>query len=174
MKRILLTLVFLLGALLSVAKAQTANYALIDMQYLSAKIPAYKSATEQLKKETEKWEKEIEAYREEAKKMYLSYQKDMPKLSSQARVERENAIVNIEEKARTLQQKYFGPKGEIVKRQEALIKPIQDKIYEAVKLISERRGYLLVLDRASVTGIIFADPKADISNDVLAVLGISE
>ncbi|WP_278832940.1 OmpH family outer membrane protein [Porphyromonas cangingivalis] len=174
MKRLLLTIALLMGSLFGVAQAQNANYALIDMQYLSSKLPAYKKATEQLKEMTEKWEKEINAYREEAKKMYISYQKDMARLSSQAKVEREDAIVNVEERVRQLQQKYFGPKGELAKKQEELIKPIQDNIYEAVKLISARRGYLMVLDRASVTGIIFADPKADISNDVLAVLGYRE
>ena len=134
-----------MGSLFGVAQAQNANYALIDMQYLSSKLPAYKKATEQLKEMTEKWEKEINAYREEAKKMYISYQKDMARLSSQAKVEREDAIVNVEERVRQLQQKYFGPKGELAKKQEELIKPIQDNIYEAVKLISARRGYLMVL-----------------------------
>ncbi|MDO4770941.1 OmpH family outer membrane protein [Porphyromonas sp.] len=174
MKRLLLTLTLLAGMLFGVAQAQEANYALIDMQYLSSKLPPYKKATEQLKSLTEKWEKEINAYREEAKKMYTKYQKDMPTLSAQAKVQREEAIINTEERVRELQQKYFGPKGELTKKQEELIKPIQDNIYEAVKLISAKRGYLMVLDRASVTGIIFADPRADISNDVLAVLGYRE
>lgn len=171
MKRLLLTLTLMLGSLWGAAQAQDSNYALIDMQYLSSKLPPYRKATEQLKDLTEKWEKEINAYREEAKKMYTNYQKEMARLSPQARLAREEAIVNVEDRVHQLQQKYFGPKGELVKKQEELLKPIQDKIYEAVKVISAKRGYLMVLDRASTSGIIFADPRADISNDVLMVLG---
>ena len=96
-------------------------------------------------------------------------------MTADDRVKRENAIVQVEEKAAELQNKYFGRNGEAMKLQEKLIKPIQDNIYQAVKLISERRGYQIVFDRASSVGsIIYADPKADISNDVLTVLGYSE
>lgn len=95
-------------------------------------------------------------------------------MNSSDRVKRENAIVKVEDQAAQLQQKYFGRDGELMKLQSKLIKPLQDKIYEAVKLISQRRGYLIVFDRASSVGsIIYADPAADISNEVLAVLGYS-
>lgn len=173
-KRLLVTILLIVAACMTTAKAQTASYALIDMQYLSEKIPAYKQATEKITKESERFEKEIEALRKQAKDLYVRYQHDLPKLSAAQRTQREEAIVALEERTIKLQQSYFGPKGELAKKQEQLIKPIQDKIYEAVRLISQRRGYLLVLDRATAIGIVFADPSADISNDVLAVLGISQ
>lgn len=160
------------------AKAQDTsvrNYALIDMQYLTEQIPQYKSATEVIEKKAKEWNKEINQLNEQAKQLYIKYQKDYDKMTADDRVKRENAIVQVEEKAAELQNKYFGRNGEAMKLQEKLIKPIQDNIYQAVKLISERRGYQVVFDRASSVGsIIYADPKADISNDVLTVLGYSE
>lgn len=173
MKRILLLIVtamMTVGALV----AQEANYALIDMQYLMGQIPQYKSATEQIEKQSDKWSDEIKKLQDEAKNLYIQYQKDLPTMNSSDRVKRENAIVKVEDEAAQLQQKYFGRDGELMKLQAKLIKPLQDKIYEAVKLISQRRGYLIVFDRASSVGsIIYADPAADISNEVLAVLGYS-
>lgn len=173
MKKILLSIVTLMmsvGALM----AQEANYALIDMQYLMGKIPQYKSATEQIEKQSEGWSKEIQKLQEDAKNLYIRYQRDLNSMSPDDRVKLENAIVKLEDQAADLQQKYFGREGELMKLQTKLLKPIQDKIYEAVKLISQRRGYLIVFDRASSVGsIIYADPAADISNDVLSVLGYS-
>ncbi|MDN4754904.1 OmpH family outer membrane protein [Porphyromonadaceae bacterium W3.11] len=173
MKRILLLIV---TAMMSVGAlvAQEANYALIDMQYLMGQIPQYKSATEQIEKQSDKWSNEIKKLQDQAKDLYIQYQKDLPTMNSSDRVKRENAIVKVEDQAAQLQQKYFGRDGELMKLQSKLIKPLQDKIYEAVKLISQRRGYLIVFDRASSVGsIIYADPAADISNEVLAVLGYS-
>lgn len=175
MKRLLISLVTLLMVSVGAAMAQEANYALIDMQYLMGQIPQYKSATQQIEKQSEAWTKEIQKLQEQAKNLYIQYQKDVKSMSAAEKVKRENAIVKVEEDAAALQQKYFGREGELMKLQEKLIKPLQDKIYEAVKLISQRRGYLIVFDRASSVGsIIYADPIADISNDVLAVLGYSD
>lgn len=168
-------LVLLLVTISSKAQEAPRNYALIDMQYLMEQIPQYKSATEQIEKSAAKWNKEINQLNEQAKQLYIHYQNDLDKMTADDRVKRENAIVEVEEKAAELQKKYFGREGEAMKLQQKLIKPIQDAIYQAVKLISERRGYQIVFDRASSVGsIIYADPQADISNDVLAVLGYSE
>lgn len=151
------------------------SYALIDMQYILSEIPQHKSATETIEEQSKKWTEEIQKLQKKAQGLYLEYQKELATMSANDRVARENAIVAVEEQAIELQKKYFGPQGDLMKLQEKLIKPIQDKIYEAVKLISQKRGYLLVFDRASSVGsIIYADPRADISNDVLAVLGYSD
>ncbi|MDO5035478.1 MAG: OmpH family outer membrane protein [Porphyromonas sp.] len=155
--------------------AESANYALIDMQYLLGEIPEYKTATKTIEDQSKKWTAEIQKLQDQARDLYLEYQKELETMSASERVNRETAIVAVEDRAVELQQKYFGSEGEMMKLQEKLIKPIQDKIYEAVKLISARRGYLIVFDRASGMGtIVYADPMADISNDVLAVLGYSK
>ena len=92
-------------------------------------------------------------------------------LSQEQKKERQEAIMNKEKEAGELKRKYFGPEGELFKKRESLMTPIQDEIYNAVKEISDLRGYSLVLDRASDTGIIFGSPKIDISNEVLEKLG---
>lgn len=154
--------------------AQEANYALIDMQYITSKIPAYTSANDQIKRSSEAWTKEIQNLQDQAKKLYMEYQQNQTSMTAQQKVAKENAIVKVEEQAQELQMKYFGQKGEMVKMQERLIKPITDKVYEAVKLVSQHRGYYMVFDRAMAQGvIIYADPAADISNDVLSVLGFN-
>ena len=173
MKKLFLSIVAVLVSALTLS-AQEATYALIDMQYITSKIPAYTSANDQIKKSSEAWGKEISALQEQAKKLYIDYQQTQDKLTAQQKVAKENAIVKVEDEAQKLQMKYFGQYGEMAKLQEKLIKPITDKIYEAVKVVSEHRGYYMVFDRATAQGvIIYADPQADISNDVLAVLGFS-
>ena len=105
--------------------------------------------------------------------MYLAYQKASSTLSAAQRTQKEEAIVSKEREAAELRKKYFGPEGEMAQKQEALITPIQDRIYEAVKQISLQRGYDAVIDRSSATSLIFASPRIDISNEVLAKLGYS-
>jgi len=103
--------------------------------------------------------------------MYKNYQNEVVFLSQEQKKERQEAIMNKEKEAGELKRKYFGPEGELFKKRESLMSPIQDEIYNAVKEISELRGYSLVLDRASDSGIIFGSPKIDISNEVLQKLG---
>ena len=132
-------------ALLAIV-AMTANaqkFALIDMEYILKNIPAYERANEQLNQVSKKWQAEVEAINTEAQTLYKNYQ---------------NEVVFLSE-------------GELFKKRESLMTPIQDEIYNAVKEISELRGYSLVLDRASDVGIIFGSPKVDISNEVLGKLG---
>lgn len=109
----------------------------------------------------------------EAEALYKEYQKASASLSAAQKTQREEAIVAKEKEAAELRKKYFGPEGEMAKKQEALITPIQDKIYEAVKQISEQKGYAAVVDRGSAQSIIFASPSIDISNEVLSRLGYS-
>ena len=142
-KAILLSLLFV--ACVFTASAQ--KFALIDMEYILKNIPAYEQAKE--------------------------YQKASASLSAAQKTQREEAIVAKEKEAAELRKKYFGPEGEMAKKQEALITPIQDKIYEAVKQISEQKGYAAVVDRGSAQSIIFASPSIDISNEVLSRLGYS-
>ena len=106
--------------------------------------------------------------------MYKTYQSDLVFLSAEQKTKKENEIVEKEKSLQELNRKYFGPEGELYKKREALVKPIQDDIYNAIKEISEAKGYQLVLDRASAESVIFASPRIDISNEVLAKLGYSK
>ena len=150
------------------------KFALIDMEYILKNIPAYEMTNEQLSQVSKKWQNEVEALQQEAQNMYKTYQSDLVFLSAEMKTKREEEIVKKEQEAQDLKRKYFGADGELYKKRESLMKPIQDEIYNAVKEISESRGYQLVVDRASAMSVIFASPKIDISNEVLAKLGYSK
>ncbi len=169
MKRILLTFAFVIAAMSLSAQ----KFALLDMEYILKNIPAYERANEQLNQVSKKWQAEIEALTTEAGTMYKNYQNEVVFLSEEQKKERQEAILEKEKEASELKRKYFGPEGELYKKREALITPIQEEIYNTVKEVSEQRGYSLVIDRASDTGIIYGSPKIDISNEVLAKLGYS-
>ena len=151
--------------------ASAQKFALIDMEYILKNVPAYERANEQLNQVSKKWQAEIEALNTEATTMYKNFQNEAVFLSEQQKKDRQEAIMKKEKEASERKRKYFGPEGELFKKRTSLISPIQEEIYNAVKDISELRGYSLVLDRASDTGIIFASPKIDISNEVLQKLG---
>lgn len=154
--------------------ASAQKFALIDMEYILKNIPAYEMTNEQLSQISKKWQNEVEAIQQEAQNMYKKYQSDLVFLSAEMKTKTEESIVKKEQEAQDLKRKYFGPEGELYKKRESLMKPIQDEIYNAVKEISDDRGYQLVLDRASAMSIIFASPKIDISNEVLIKLGYSK
>ena len=168
MKRFLLLAVIAVSAVLT-ASAQ--KFALLDMEYILKNIPAYERANEQLNQVSKKWQAEVEALNTEATTMYKNYQNELVFLSQEQKKARQEAIMKKEKDASDLKRKYFGPEGELFKKRESLMSPIQEEIYTAVKEISELRGYSLVLDRASDSGIIFGSPKIDISNEVLQKLG---
>lgn len=170
MKRLFLTLL-MMGAFLC-ASAQ--KVAVMDMEYILKNIPMYESANEQLKQISEKWQKEVEAKNEEAKILYKNYQTEVVFLSDEMKVKKENEIVAKEKEANELKRKYFGPQGEFYKKRESLMKPIQDEVYVAVKDVADTKGYLVVLDKASSSNLIYYSVKADISDEVLEKLGYAK
>ena len=149
------------------------KFALVDMDYIFKNIPAYERANEQLNQVSKKWQAEVEALQVEAQTLYKNYQNEVVFLSQEQKRARQDAIVAKEQEAAELKKKYFGPQGELFKKRTALMSPIQEEIYNAVREIADLRGYQLVLDRASDQGIIFGSPKIDISNEVLSKLGYS-
>lgn len=152
---------------------QAQKFALMDMEYILKNIPAYERANEQLAQVSKKWQAEVGALTTEAQTMYKTYQNEVVFLSAEQKKARQDAIMEKEKQAAELKRKYFGPEGELFKKRNALMTPIQDEIYNAVKDIADQRGYQLVLDRASDAGIIFGSPKIDISTEVLQKLGYS-
>lgn len=171
MKKTIL-LLLLIAAIAMPSMAQ--KFALVDMEYILKNIPAYERANEQLNQTSKKWQAEVEAINLQAQTLYKNYQNEVVFLSAEQKKAREEDILKKEKEASDLKKKYFAPEGELFKKREALIGPIQDEIYNAVKAIAEQKGYQLILDRASDNGIVFASPTADISNDVLAKLGYSK
>ena len=168
MKKILVFFSFMLFATCAMAQ----KYALIDMEYILKNIPAYERANEQLNQVSKRLQAEVEALNTEASTMYKNYQNEVVFLSQDQKQKKQEAIMQKEKEAADLKKKYFGPDGELFKKRESLMAPIQDEIYNTVKEVAELRGYQMVLDRASDgAGIIFASPRIDISNEVLQKLG---
>ena len=170
MKKLLILLLVLGGAM----NLQAQKFALVDMEYILSNNPAYERANEQLNQTSKSWQAEVEALNNKAQTLYKNYQNESVFLSDAQKKEREKAIVDKEKEAADLKKKYFGPEGELYKKRQSLIEPIQDEIYNAVKSIATTRGFQLILDRASDNGIIFASPSIDISNEVLSKLGYAQ
>ena len=158
-------------ALASFAAANAQKFALVDMEYILKNVPAYERANEQLNQVSKKWEGEINALISEAEALYKKYQSESVFLSDAQKTKSEEAIMNKEKEASDLKKKYFGSEGELFKKRQSLMAPIQEEIYNAVKDICESKGYQLVIDRASGASIIFASPKIDISDEILLKLG---
>ena len=154
-------------------KANAQQYALIDMEYITKQIPAYQQANEKMNQASQQYQKEIEAKSNQAKALYENYQKQASKIFASIRSQKEAEILAKEKEVAELKKQYFGPEGEMYKMRESLIAPLDNSIYQAVKSIAERKGYYMILDRASNNNIIFASPKIDISNEVLSQLGYS-
>ena len=161
--------ILLLGVVAMQVQAQ--KFALVDMEYILSHVPAYERANEQLNQVSRKWQAEVEALTKEAQTLYKTYQGAAVFLSAEQKKKSGEAIVAKEKEAAELKKKYFGPEGELYKKRESLMTPIQEEIYNAIKDISDQKVYSRILDRASDAGIIFANPKIDISNEVLTKLG---
>ena len=150
------------------------KYALVDMEYIIKHIPSYEIANQELEKTGEQWQKEVETMQQDVQNMYKTFQASVASLSGTEKTKRENAIVAKENELQQLRNKYFGAEGEMGKRRQSLIEPIEDAIYSAIKEIALISGYQVVIDRASATSMIFASPDIDISDEVLAKLGYSK
>lgn len=168
MKKIALLTIALMACVVS---AYAQKFALVDMEYILKNVPAYEMANEQLNQVSQRWQREVDAVSKEAETMYKNYQSEMVFLTDDQKKKREEEIVAKEKEATELRYKYFGPQGELYKKRQSLIKPIQDEVYNAVKKLSEERGYQVIFDRASSQNIIFASPRIDVSNEVLSKMG---
>lgn len=157
------------------SQAQTAaKFGYVDTDYILGKIPEYKSAQTELDKQSIQWQKEIEAKYTEIDKLYKAYQADKVLLTEEMQKKRENEIINKEKEAKDLQKSRFGVDGELYKKRVELVKPVQDKVYNAIKTAAEKKGLGFVLDKAGQVSILYANSKYDISDDVLTILGYNK
>lgn len=171
MKR-LISLAVLFVILTISATAQ--KFALVDMEYIMKNIPTYETANEQLNQISKRWQKEVETQMADVQTLYKNYQTELVFLSDEMKVKREEEIIQKEKAAQDLKKNYFGPEGELFKKRQSLMKPIQDEIYTAIQEISSEDGYQMVMDKSSSMNIIFINPKLDISDIVLNKLGYSK
>ncbi len=155
----------------SFATAQN-KIAIVDTKYILEKIPDYKEAQKKLDQFSEQWQREIDVKNTEVEKMYRDFEAEQVMLSEELKKKREDQLFNKEKELRDLQKKRFGFEGDLFKKRQELVKPIQDKVFNAIQKIAQQRGYDLMLDKSEGITVIFADPKLDRSDDVLRELGV--
>ena len=159
---------FLLGG---TQTTQAQKIAFVDMQYILKNLPQYEQANEQLTMLSKRWQKEIDAAQQEARVMATNYQTEQIFLSENMRTQREQEIVKKEQEVLELKRKYFGQEGELYKKREALIKPIQDEVYNAIQEVANERRIVLVKDRSADPALIYMSSKLDVSDQILQKLG---
>ena len=152
--------------------AHAQRYAVIDMNYILNKLPEYKAAQQKLDEFSAQWQQEIDRQSAALDKMYKDYDAEKVMLSDDLRKKREDEIFNADKDLRDLQRKRFGYEGDLFKKRQELIKPIQYKVYSAVQKLAESKLYDFILDKSDGITVIFADPKLDKSDDVLKELGV--
>ena len=147
------------------------KFAYIDSEYILGNIPSYKAAQEQLDQLSAQYQKELESMHAEIDQMYKDFQSESVLLSEEMKRKREDVIVTKEKEYKELQRKYFGRDGDLFKKRQGLVKPIQDDIFNAIQEISTDGGYAVIFDKASGVTLIYTNPKFDLSDQVLAKLG---
>ena len=168
MKKIL----FAILVMFSVTTTSTAQkFAYVDTQYILENLPEYKSAQQQLDRISIQWQKEIEVKFGEIDKMYKDFQAESILLTDDMKKKREDEIIDREQAAKELQKQRFGKGGDLLKRRQDLVKPVQDKIYNAIKEIATAKNYAVVFDKSSDLTMLFTNPKYDISDQILENLG---
>ncbi|MGE5107628.1 MAG: OmpH family outer membrane protein [Sphingobacteriales bacterium] len=167
----------ILAAIITVFAGFTASaqrYAIIDSKYILEKLPDYKDAQKKLDDISDLWQKEIDQKSAELEKMYKNFEAEQVMLSDELKKKREDEIFNKEKDLRDLQKKRFGFEGDLFRKRQELIRPIQDKVYNAVQKLATERSFDFVLDKSEGITVIFADPKLDKSDDILKILGVNK
>ncbi len=169
MKKNLIALIVIVFSL-AVSSLSAQKVALVDMQYILGKIPAYQMMNKQVESLTGKWQKEVKQVEKQAQTLYEKYQKEQVFLSDAQKKAKEEEIVAKEKQAYELKHKYFGPKGQLFKKREALMKPIRQEVWKSLKKLAMKRGYQIIMDKET-SKIVYADPTVDLSKQVLGELG---
>lgn len=169
MKKIVFLLLVLFGSMYAV-NAQ--RYAIVDSKYILEKMQDYRDAQKKLDDFSAQWQKEIDQKQSTLDRMYKEFEAEQVMLSEELKKKREDQLYNLEKELRDLQRKRFGFEGDLFKKRQELIKPVQDKVYNAIQKIAVQRSYDFILDKSEGITVIFADPKLDKSEDVLRELGV--
>ena len=158
--------------LIAATGVQAQRYAIVDSKYILDKMPEYKDAQVKLDQFSLQWQKEIDNKQAVLEKMYRDFEAEQVMLSEELKKKREDDLFIREKEVRDLQRKRFGFEGDLFKKRQELVKPVQDKVYNAIQKIAVARGYDFILDKSEGITVIFADPKLDRSEDVLRELGV--
>lgn len=164
---------FMMFVFIATASAQQ-HYCIIDSKYILEKMTDYKDAQTKLDNLSKSWQEEIDNRMADVERMYKSYQAEKPMLSDEMRNKRQDEIVAKEKAAKDLQKQRFGYEGDLFKKRQEFIKPVQDRVFNAVQKMASTKNYDMVLDKAGGVTLFYADPKLDHSDDVLKILGINK
>ena len=169
MKKVLLVVC---GLWLAAFAGQSQKYAIIDTKYILDKMPEYRDAQKKLDDQAVLWQKEIDDQQTELDKMYRDFDAEQVMLSEDLKKKRQDQLFVKEKALRDLQRKRFGFEGDLFKKRQELVKPVQDKVYNAVQKLAVQRSYDFILDKSEGITVIFADPKLDKSADIIRNLGV--
>lgn len=151
--------------------AQAQKFAYVDTEYILSNVPEYNSAQTRIDALTAEWQKEIEAKFSEIETLYRNYQNESMLLPDEMKRKREEEIISKEKAVKELQQKRFGKEGDLFKKREELIKPIQEKVYTALQEVATAGNYAVIFDKAGSVSMLYTNPKFDISEEVLTKMG---
>lgn len=157
--------------LLSGFVSHAQKFAYVDTQYILENVPEYNTAQTRIDAMTVEWQKEIEAKFAEIEKMYRDYQNEVMLLPEEMKRKREDEIIEKEREVKELQQQRFGQNGDLFKKREELIKPIQEKIYAALEEVATAGNYAVIFDKAAGATMLYTNPRFDISEEVLTKMG---
>lgn len=169
MKKLLFTFIFIFGT----AFVFSQKYAYIDSDFILGSVPEYKESKDKLDKLAERWTKEIEERYEVLKMKKDNFAREEVLLPTEEKAKRKEEIEKLETEAMQMQKVRFGVNGDYFQKRQELIKPIQDKVYEAMQKVASKRNYSFVFDKANQSNLIYADSKLDISDEVLKEMGIT-
>jgi outer membrane protein len=154
-------------------QVQAQRYCVVDSKYILENLPEYKQAQTKLDEVSAQWQKDIDAKLLDVDRMYKSYQAEQVMLSDEMKKKREDEIIKKEKEAKELQKKRFGFEGDLFKRRQELVKPVQDKVYNAIQKLATSKGYDIIFDKSADLSVFYSDNKIDKSDDVLKDLGVS-
>ena len=166
-KKILVLTVIIITAFSGSAQ----KFAYVDTDYILTKVPEFVQAEEKINDFSTQWQQEIETVYAEVEQMYRDYQSEQILLTAEMKTKREEAIINKEKSVKSLQQKYFGPEGELYKKRQELIQPIQDRIFDAVQQLAANNKYSVIFDSSSELIMLYSNPNLDKSDKVLELMG---
>ena len=164
-------LVVLLFCMLSTTVIFAQKFACVDSEYILSNMPEYKQAQKELDDLSVQWQREVESKFQAVDKLYKAFQAESVLLPEELKSKKENEIIAAEKEAKDLQKQRFGNTGDLTKKRSELVKPIQDKIYNAIEKIAQEKSYAIIFDKASGATILYVDAKTDVSDLILAELG---
>ena len=168
MKKILFVLIALAGLAF---KTQAQKFAYVDSEYILGNVPEYNNAQKQLDDVSKEWQKEIDGKYKEIDQLYKNYQQEQVLLTEEMRQQRQKEIEDKEKAAKELQKQRFGYEGDLFKKRQELVKPIQDKVYDAISKVATTKGYDFIFDKSSGASMLYTNNKFDVSDDVIKQLG---